>query len=78
MLGKVGRFFKKVGKGVASVPGRIDAKVEEEIREKTEIATIAALDAVDVAAPVLGAILDGEEVELHASVTVKLRLVPKG
>lgn len=63
-------IWNKLGKAFKFVPKTIDAKIEEEIAEKTAVAVLAALRQLDGSLPILTTLLAGGTVK--AEITVRL------
>lgn len=63
-------LWSKLGKAIKFVPTKIDAKIEEEIADKTAVAVLAALKQLDGSLPILTTLLAGGTVK--AEVTVRL------
>jgi len=64
------RWISKVGKVFEAIPKAIDHKVEAEIEDKTGVAVIAALKALDGNLPILTTLLAGGTVK--AEITIRL------
>lgn len=62
--------FRKLKDALTFLPRKVDAKVEEEIADKTGVATLAALQTLDTALPVLTTLLAGGTVK--AEITIRL------
>lgn len=62
--------FQKLKGALAFLPRKVDQKVEEEIADKTGVATLAALQTLDTALPVLTTLLAGGTIK--AEITIRL------
>lgn len=63
-------IWNKLGHAIKFVPTKIDAKIEEEIADKTAVAVLAALKQLDASLPTLTTLLAGGTVKVE--ITVKL------
>jgi len=64
------RWINKLGRVFEAIPKAIDHKVEAEIEDKTSVAVVAALKAMDTNIPILTALLSGGTVK--AEITLRL------
>lgn len=61
-------IWNKLGRAIKFVPKAIDAKIEEEIADKTAVAVLAALKQLDGSLPILTTLLAGGTVKAEVSV----------
>lgn len=61
-------LWNKLGRAIKFVPTKIDAKIEEEIADKTAVAVLAALKQLDGSLPILTTLLAGGTVKAEVSI----------
>lgn len=61
-------IWNKLGHAIKFVPKSIDAKIEEEIADKTAVAVLAALKQLDGSLPILTTLLAGGTVKAEVSI----------